>query len=98
MPSTPMYTTCGPSSVTPAAGSRRSAASATGWPMPEDTEPVESSDADARLIRSVRWRLVAWSGGTTLLVLIVLAVTLYASVANSLAYTGVSQPNTPTGD
>jgi two-component system sensor histidine kinase CiaH len=66
--------------------------------MPEDTEPVESSDADARLIRSVRWRLVAWSGGTTLLVLIVLAVALYASVANSLASTGVSQLDNRAGD
>jgi signal transduction histidine kinase len=58
----------------------------------------ETSDADTRLIRSVRWRLVAWSGGTTLLVLIVLAVALYASVANSLASTGVSQLNDRAGD
>jgi two-component system, OmpR family, sensor histidine kinase CiaH len=64
----------------------------------EAGEPGGTSDADARLIRSVRWRLVAWSGGTTLLVLIVLAVALYASVANSLASTGVGQLNDRAGD
>jgi signal transduction histidine kinase len=62
------------------------------------SDAAETSDADARLIRAVRWRLVAWSGGTTLLVLIVLAVALYASVANSLASTGVSQLNDRAGD
>jgi signal transduction histidine kinase len=60
--------------------------------VPADAgETGETSEADARLIRSVRWRLVAWSGGTTLLVLIVLAIALYASVADSLASTGVAQ-------
>jgi len=44
-----------------------------------------TSGADARLVRDVRWRLVAWSGGSTLLVLIVLGVALYVSVASSLA-------------
>jgi two-component system, OmpR family, sensor histidine kinase CiaH len=58
---------------------------------PVAAENSETSEADARLIRSVRWRLVAWSGGTTLLVLIVLAIALYASVADSLASTGVAQ-------
>jgi two-component system, OmpR family, sensor histidine kinase CiaH len=64
----------------------------------ETPETPETSDADARLIRSVRWRLVGWSGGTTLLVLIVLAIALYASVANSLASTGVSQLNDRAAD
>jgi signal transduction histidine kinase len=59
--------------------------------MPVAADANETSEADARLIRSVRWRLVAWSGGTTLLVLIVLAIALYASVADSLASTGVAQ-------
>jgi signal transduction histidine kinase len=54
-------------------------------------EPSEAAEAEARLIRSVRWRLVAWSGGSTLVILIVLAVALYASVANSLASTGIQQ-------
>jgi signal transduction histidine kinase len=44
-----------------------------------------TSGADARLVRDVRWRLVAWSGGSTLLVLIVLGFALYLSVASSLA-------------
>ena len=46
-------------------------------------------EADARLVRSVRWRLVAWSGGSTLLILLVIAVVLYAGVAGSLEAAGV---------
>jgi signal transduction histidine kinase len=42
-------------------------------------------EAEARLVRNVRLRLVAWSSGTTLLVLVVLAVALYVAVAGSLA-------------
>jgi signal transduction histidine kinase len=47
--------------------------------------------ADASLIRRVRWNLVLWSGGSTLLVLIVLAAALYGAVANSLASSGIAQ-------
>src|SRR6185369_11986143 len=36
---------------------------------------------------SVRWRLVAWSGGSTLLVLLALGIALYLSVASSLQAT-----------
>ena len=52
---------------------------------PED-QPSDDEDviADARLIRRVRWRLVAWSGGVTLVVLLVLGATLYTAVARSL--------------
>ena len=46
---------------------------------------------DGRLIRHVRRNLVLWSGGTTLLILLALAVALYAAVAGSLASSGVSQ-------
>ncbi len=46
---------------------------------------------EARLIRRVRWRLVAWSGVSTLVVLVVLAVALYAVVANTLAAASVQQ-------
>jgi signal transduction histidine kinase len=46
---------------------------------------------DARLIRGVRWRLVAWSGLTTLLVLAVLGIALYVSAARTLADNGVRQ-------
>src|SRR5258708_4084208 len=47
--------------------------------------------ADGRLIRRVRWRLVAFSGGTTLLVLIVLGVALYLSAAATLQARGEQQ-------
>ncbi len=49
-----------------------------------------ASEADARLVRGVRLRLVAWSGGSTLLVLLVLGIALYLSVATSLQTTGVA--------
>jgi signal transduction histidine kinase len=40
---------------------------------------------DARLLRGVRWRLVAWSAGSTLLLLLVLGTALYIGVQASLA-------------
>ena len=46
---------------------------------------------DSRLIRGVRWRLVAWSGLTTLLVLAVLGIALYVSAAKTLADNSVAQ-------
>lgn len=46
---------------------------------------------EARLVRRVRWRLVAWSGLSTLVVLGALAVALYAAVANTLASASVTQ-------
>jgi signal transduction histidine kinase len=49
-----------------------------------------ASESDAHLVRGVRWRLVAWSGGSTLLVLIALGVALYLSVASSLQSTAVA--------
>lgn len=66
--------------------------------MPEAVAPTSGDDilqreaetADARLVRGVRSRLVAWSGGTTLLVLLALGVVLYLSVANSLESTGTA--------
>jgi signal transduction histidine kinase len=39
---------------------------------------------DARLLRRVRWRLVAWSAGSTLILLLVLGAALYLSVDASL--------------
>ncbi len=41
--------------------------------------------ADAALVRRVRWRLLAWSGGSTLAVLLVLGIVLYAVIDRSLA-------------
>ena len=59
---------------------------------PETTAPELAAEAaDGRLIRHVRRNLVLYSGGTTLLVLVVLAVALYAAVAGSLESSGVSQ-------
>ena len=55
-----------------------------------DAAESGASEADARLVRGVRWRLVAWSGGSTLLVLVVLGIALYLSVASSLQSTAVA--------
>ena len=46
---------------------------------------------DARMLRRVRWRLVALSGGATLLVLVLLGIVIYAAVAGSLASSGRRQ-------
>ena len=40
---------------------------------------------DGRLVRRVRWQLIAWSAGSTFVVLLVLGATLYAAVAATLA-------------
>jgi len=54
---------------------------------PRPVKPVP----DAALVRRVRRRLLAWSGGTTLAALFVLGSLLYATVAWSLATTGEQQ-------
>jgi signal transduction histidine kinase len=46
---------------------------------------------DARLLRRVRWRLVAWSAGSTLALLLVLGSALYFSVDASLNAAAQSQ-------
>jgi signal transduction histidine kinase len=48
-------------------------------------------DDEARLLRSTRLRLVAWSGVSTLVVLLLLGVALYAAVANTLQAASVAQ-------
>ncbi|HEY6571107.1 MAG TPA: HAMP domain-containing sensor histidine kinase [Candidatus Limnocylindrales bacterium] len=59
---------------------------------PEDDGAEQAALVDeAKLIRRVRWRLVAWSGISTLLILVVLGAALYAAVANSLAAASVTQ-------
>ena len=48
--------------------------------------PHESVTAgDVRLLRGVRWRLVAWSGAITLAILLVLGVAIYMTTAANLA-------------
>jgi two-component system sensor histidine kinase CiaH len=56
-----------------------------------DAAEIDALAADGRLIRRVRWRLVAFSGGTTLLVLLVLGVALYLSAAATLQTRGEQQ-------
>lgn len=46
---------------------------------------------DARLLSRVRWRLMAWSAGSTLVLLLVLGTALYLTVDGSLAAAGRSQ-------
>ncbi|HET9853147.1 MAG TPA: HAMP domain-containing sensor histidine kinase [Candidatus Limnocylindrales bacterium] len=60
--------------------------------MAEITPERQAADADtdARLLRGVRWRLVLFSGGSTLLVLLVLGIGLYASAASSLESNGLA--------
>jgi signal transduction histidine kinase len=47
--------------------------------------PPSSPAPDARLLRRVRWQLVAWSGLAVLAVLLALGVALYLVVSSSLA-------------
>lgn len=72
--------------------------SATGSAMPDGTllgagDATEDAAiaSDARLVAGVGRRLVLWAAGTTFAVLVVLAIALYASVAQSLATSGVQQ-------
>src|SRR5258705_3029333 len=58
----------------------------------ESTAPdLAAETADSRLVRHVRRNLVLWSGGTTLVILLVLAAALYLAVAGSLASTATAQ-------
>src|SRR3954463_15396823 len=56
----------------------------------DGAEPPPLAD-EARLLKRTRWRLVAWSGISTLLVLLLLAVALYAAVARTLESASVAQ-------
>ncbi len=61
-------------------------------PPTATTEPELAADtSEGRLVRHVRRNLVLWSGGTTLLVLLVLGVALYVAVASSLANSATGQ-------
>ena len=87
------------SSATPGRRSRPCAAWGTASQMADGVR-LEARDDDAeqaalgdeaRLIRRVRWRLVAWSGVSTLVVLLVLGATLYAVTASTLAGASITQ-------
>jgi signal transduction histidine kinase len=58
---------------------------------PTDRSMSPEPSSDAALVRRVRWRLLAWSGGSTLVVLLVLGSVLYAAVAGSLAKAATDQ-------
>ncbi len=57
----------------------------------DDAADSEALATDGRLIRSVRWRLVAWSGLSTLAVLVVLGAALYFIAARTLESQGLRQ-------
>jgi signal transduction histidine kinase len=52
---------------------------------------VTAQTGDARLLRRVRWQLVAWSAGIVLMVLLVLGLVLSVAVARSLEATSTAQ-------
>jgi len=56
-----------------------------------DRADAESIAADNRLIRTVRWRLVLWSGLSTLVVLLVLCFAMYWVAATTLQSNGFQQ-------
>jgi signal transduction histidine kinase len=60
-------------------------------PATGDPADQRAVAADTRLIRGVRWRLVLWSGLTTLVVLTFLGIALYAVAASSLEAAGRKQ-------
>jgi signal transduction histidine kinase len=55
------------------------------------TSSGTATPPDLRLLRRTRWRLIAWSGGSTLVALVVLGVAIYAAVATSLASVATAQ-------
>jgi signal transduction histidine kinase len=59
-------------------------------PTPNAVEQRER-ERDARMVRGVRWRLVLFSGGATLAVLLLLGVAIYTAVGDSLADASVTR-------
>lgn len=47
-------------------------------------------DPDQRLLRRVRWRLIAWSGGATVVLFVTLGAAMYWAVATTLAAQSVA--------
>ena len=52
---------------------------------------MRTGTPEAPVLRRTRWRLIAWSGGTTLVVLLVLGIAIYVAAASSLAAAGTAQ-------
>src|SRR3989304_161424 len=89
-PSTPTWRSSGGSSGrSPAPGSRRLAVRASGARAlrggPARRPCHDRPTHEGRLLRDPRVRLLAWSGGSTLVVLIALGLALHIAVATSLA-------------
>ncbi len=64
-------------------------------PPTQTTAPeLVAEVSEGRMVRHVRRNLVLWSGGTTLVILLLLALALYVAVASSLASTATSQLDT----
>ena len=66
--------------------------------MPDGILPTETTapelaaeTADSRMVQHVRRNLVLWSGGTTLVILLILAAALYVAVQGSLASSATAQ-------
>ena len=59
-------------------------------PRADFNSPMSTAD-DARLLRGVRLNLALWSGGITLVVLLVLGSIMYGAVARSLEASGTAQ-------
>jgi signal transduction histidine kinase len=60
-------------------------------PAAPDVDEAEALAAEGELVRRVRWRLVAWSGLSTLVVLLVLGAALYLVAARTLEDQGLKQ-------
>ncbi|HYM82729.1 MAG TPA: HAMP domain-containing sensor histidine kinase [Candidatus Dormibacteraeota bacterium] len=61
------------------------------WDPPAGDRALRTAPDDAGLLRRTRLRLVAWSGGITLAVLLLLGATLFAAVRTSLESDSVAQ-------
>ncbi|MGC8634956.1 MAG: sensor histidine kinase [Candidatus Limnocylindrales bacterium] len=60
-------------------------------PSVRDAAPDPPEIEEAPLLRRTRWRLIAWSGGLTLLILALLGVLVYGAVARSLDSSATAQ-------
>jgi len=66
-----------------------------GGEQPGSADSAEERERarDAQMVRGVRWRLVLFSGGATLVVLLLLGVAIFTAVENSLASTNIASMN-----
>lgn len=52
---------------------------------------MRTTAPEAPILRRTRWRLIAWSAGSTLVVLVILGIAIYVAAATSLAAGGTAQ-------